>query len=248
MERDPTHPPQARGDRARHWLALVADAAFLVASLFLLYTALGGEVRWRTALFRITLTDTNRPTQVCVLASAHQGGPRPRPVSSPPSRPRAFRSSDPSPPYLHALDVRLRAVFLAYRLPLLVSATSLFVSLGLLELYLRHFPHTLPTPSQPPHHAISHRPVLDLPAAGVPDHLDASERRATHRLQRIPVASQDGLAGFSIRRGSHGQRRPPGGFHRLRARRRGGLDNPSSPRVIPGPAGGQPRHPGHLDP
>jgi hypothetical protein len=47
MERSPTDPPRARADRARHWLALVADAAFLVASLFLLYTALGGEVRWR---------------------------------------------------------------------------------------------------------------------------------------------------------------------------------------------------------
>jgi hypothetical protein len=45
MERSPTDPPRARADRARHWLALVADAAFLVASLFLLYTALGGKVR-----------------------------------------------------------------------------------------------------------------------------------------------------------------------------------------------------------
>ena len=144
MERDPTDPPRARADRARHWLALVADAAFLVACLFLLYTALGGEVRWRTALFRITLTETNRPTQICVLLlliKAVFGLDRGLFASLATTR---VPIVGPLAAVLHALDRRLRAVFLAYRLPLLVSATSLFVSLGFLELYLRHFPHTLP--------------------------------------------------------------------------------------------------------
>jgi hypothetical protein len=144
MERNPTDPPRARADRARHWLALVADAAFLIACLFLLYTALGGEVRWRTALFRITLTETNRPTQLCVLLlliKAVFGLDRGLFASLATTHVPIVQ---PLAAVLHALDLRLRAVFLAYRLPLLVSATSLFVSLGLLELYLRHFPHTLP--------------------------------------------------------------------------------------------------------
>ena len=65
-------------------------------------------------------------------------------ASSPPLATTHVPIVQPLAAVLHALDLRLRAVFLAYRLPLLVSATSLFVSLGLLELYLRHFPHTLP--------------------------------------------------------------------------------------------------------
>ena len=140
----PTDPPRARADRAWHWLALVADASFLVACLFLLYTALGGEVRWRTALFRITLTETNRPIQICVwllLIKAVFGLDRGLFASLATTHVPIVR---PLAAVLHALDRRLRAVFLAYRLPLLVSATSLLVSLGLLELYLRHFPLTLP--------------------------------------------------------------------------------------------------------
>jgi TRAP-type C4-dicarboxylate transport system permease small subunit len=62
--------PDALGDRARHWLAVIADLAFLVACLFVVYTSFGGEVHWKTAFFRITLTEPNRPIQLCVLALA----------------------------------------------------------------------------------------------------------------------------------------------------------------------------------
>lgn len=139
MERDP-----AEASRARYWLALIADAAFLVACVLLLYILFGGEVRWKTALFRITLTEPKRPIQVgllILLGKAVVGLDRGLFASLANTHLPIVR---PLGAVLHALDRRLRAAVLTYRVPLLVSATSLLVSLGVLELYLRYFPHTLP--------------------------------------------------------------------------------------------------------
>jgi lysophospholipase L1-like esterase len=128
----------------RQWQAIVADAALLVASLFVLYTLFGGEVRWKTPFFRITLTEPNRPVQICVLVlllKAVAGLDR--------GLFAALASSSlpvvgPVAALAHALDRRLRASFLAYRVPLLISAASLVLSLALLEVYLRYLPQTLP--------------------------------------------------------------------------------------------------------
>src|SRR5262245_1480995 len=128
----------------RRWLAVAADVGFVVATLFLLYTLLGGEIRWGTALFRITLTHPKRPIQACLLillvkaiagldhglfaALAATGVPVIAPVAA----------------LLHGLDRRLRTWFLAHRVPLLISAGSLVLSLMVLELGLRTFPLVLP--------------------------------------------------------------------------------------------------------
>jgi hypothetical protein len=197
MEHNPTDPPRARADRARHWLALVADAAFLIACLFLLYTALGGEVRSRTALFRITLTEANRPTQLCVLLLLI-GRLRPSTGASSPPRDHTRSDRPTLAAVLHALDLRLRCRL--SRLPP-TAARQCDEPLRVAG-PPRAVPSPLPShpaarPRESPHHAVSHRPVRDLPlGAGAPDHLDASEPRANDLLQRIPVASQDGLARF----------------------------------------------------
>jgi acetyltransferase AlgX (SGNH hydrolase-like protein) len=147
-ERDGSAIMRSRRDVPRSptcgWLAVVADVGFVVAALLLLYTALGGEIRWGTALFRITLTEPKRPIQACVLillvkaiagldqglfaALATTGIPMVAPVAA----------------LLHVLDRRLRAWVLAYRVPLLVSAGSLALSLTVLELGLRSFAPALP--------------------------------------------------------------------------------------------------------
>jgi hypothetical protein len=128
----------------RQWLAIVADAILLVAGLFVLYTLFGGEVRWKSAVFRITLTEPNRPIQICILVFLIKvvGG-----------LDRGLFASlatthlpvvGPGAALVHALELRLRALFLACRVPLLLGAASFVLSLGLLELYLRYFPLTLP--------------------------------------------------------------------------------------------------------
>jgi hypothetical protein len=124
--------------------AVLLDAAFLVAGLFLLYTLLGGEVRWKTPLFRITLTEPDRPVQVCLLALAAKavlgldGGLLAALAGTrlPVVRPLAAG--------LHALDRRLRGLYLAYRAPLALAAAVLLASLAVLEAYFRLLPHTLP--------------------------------------------------------------------------------------------------------
>lgn len=117
----------------RQWLAAGADAAFVVAGLFALYTLFGGEVRWRTAFFRITLTEPNRPIQVCVLVlliKAVVGLDRGLFAALVTTR---LPVVGPVAAFLHALDQRLRALFLAYRVPLLLSVASLVVTLGVLD-------------------------------------------------------------------------------------------------------------------
>jgi hypothetical protein len=128
----------------RQWLAIVADAALFVAGLSALYTLFGGEVRWRTAFFRITLTEPHRPIEICVLLvliKAVAGLDRGLFASLATIR---LPVVGPAAAFLHALDRRLRALFLAYRVPLLLSVASLLLSLGALELYLRYLPFTLP--------------------------------------------------------------------------------------------------------
>lgn len=128
----------------RQWLAIVADAALLAACFFALYTLFGGEVRWRTAFFRMTLTEPDRPIQICVLVlliKAVVGLDRGLFAALATIR---LPVVGPVAALLHALDRRLRALFLAYRGPLMLSVTSVVVSLGALELYLRYLPFTLP--------------------------------------------------------------------------------------------------------
>jgi hypothetical protein len=140
MRSRPVVPPSP----SRRWLAAAADVGFLVALFLLVYTALGGEIRWSTPFFRMTLTEPKRPIQVSILillvkaiagldqglfpALATAGVPVVGTVAA----------------LLHALDRRLRAVFLAYRVPLVISAGSLVVSLAVVELGLRSFPLALP--------------------------------------------------------------------------------------------------------
>jgi hypothetical protein len=130
--------------RRPRWPAVLVDAIFLAASLFLVYTLLGGEVRWKTPLFRITLTEPDRPVQVCVLALVLKavlgldGGLLAALAATrlPVVRPLAAG--------LHALDRRLRGLYLTYRAPLALAAAVLLASLGVLEAYFRLLPHTLP--------------------------------------------------------------------------------------------------------
>ena len=140
MRSRPVVPPSP----TRRWLAVGADVACLVALFLLGYTALGGEIRWSTPFFRMTLTEPKRPIQVSVLillvkavAGLDQGLFAALAVSGAPV-------IGPAAALLHAVDRRLRALFLAYRVPLAVSAGSLVVSLAVVELALRSFPLALP--------------------------------------------------------------------------------------------------------
>ena len=146
--RDGTATMHSRQDAAspstRQWLAIIADTVLLVAVFFLLYTAFGGEVRWSTPLFRMTLTEPKRPIQICILVilvKAIAGLDRGLFAALAAT---AVPVVAPAAAFLHEGDRRLRTVFLAYRAPLLVSAGSLILSLGLLELGLRSFPLALP--------------------------------------------------------------------------------------------------------
>jgi hypothetical protein len=138
-------PLETSPSTAGRWLAIAADVALLLAGLFVLYTLLGGELHWKSSLFRITLTEPNRPVQICLLILLVKAvfGLTEGLFAS------LARTGPPGVGTLaagvHALDRRLHAVFVAYRAPLLLSAASLVVSLGFLELYLRNFPLTLPT-------------------------------------------------------------------------------------------------------
>jgi lysophospholipase L1-like esterase len=130
----------------RRWLAVVADVGLLVAVLLLVYTALGGEIRWSTAFFRMTLTEPKRPIQVTVLillVKAVAGLDRGLFATLATTAVPIVASVSAR---LHTLDRRLRALFLAYRVPLLVSAGSLVLSLAVLEVVLRAFPLALPHP------------------------------------------------------------------------------------------------------
>jgi lysophospholipase L1-like esterase len=136
--------PKGSPRTKRQWLAIVADATLLVASLFVLYTVLGGEVRWKTAFFRITLTESDRPIQICALVLLIKvvvGLDRGLFEALAATR---LPVVGPMAAFARALDRRLRSLFLAYRAPLLISAASLVLSLAALELYLRYLPFTLP--------------------------------------------------------------------------------------------------------
>jgi lysophospholipase L1-like esterase len=137
-------PLEASRRSKRQWPAIVADTALLVAGLFALYTLFGGEVRWKTALFRITLTELDRPLQISLLAILVKvifGLDRGLFAAVATSRlPVLARAAA----FVHAIDRRLGALFRAHRGPLGLCAASLVLSLGLLELYLRYLPFTLP--------------------------------------------------------------------------------------------------------
>jgi hypothetical protein len=128
----------------RQPLAVIADAAFLIAGLFVLYTVFGGAVRWKTALFRITLTEPTRPLQICLLALVIKmlfGLERGLFASL---STRRLPAVSPLAARLHQLDRYLHALFVAHWANLVLVVAVVMGSLGLFELYSRQFPQTLP--------------------------------------------------------------------------------------------------------
>lgn len=125
-------------------LAVVLDLVVVGAALALAFVLLGGEVRWKTAVFRITLTGVDRPLQVLALALAarlvagFEGGLVAAVAASgiPVVGGLAARAE--------AWDRAARAVYLAYRARVGLCLVGLGLALVLLEAYLRYWPETLP--------------------------------------------------------------------------------------------------------
>jgi hypothetical protein len=134
--------PEASLSPTHQWLAVVADVALIIAVLLLLYTVLGGDIRWATAFFRITLTEPKRPIQACLLILLVKTiGRLDRGLFAGLATTRVPVVA-PIAALFHALDLRLRV----YRVPLLISVGSVVLSLAILEFVLRTFPLALPHP------------------------------------------------------------------------------------------------------
>jgi hypothetical protein len=125
-------------------LSMILDAIVLVAFCCLLYVLLGGQVHWKTSLFRVSMANVSGPLKVVasamvikevlrlnmgILASLSR---KLLPVIG------SFFSA------FYRREFVIIQWFIINKLNIACSVISLLLSLTFLECYLRYFPHTLP--------------------------------------------------------------------------------------------------------
>ena len=125
-------------------LSIILDATLLVSFSCLLYVLLAGELRWRTALFQVTLANFSGPLKVLGLTTIIRAvlGLNMGICSSITHKLWPYLSTIPS--LLNRFELIIIQFFIKEKLNIACSIMVLILSLTFLEFYMRYFPHTLP--------------------------------------------------------------------------------------------------------